>query len=148
MTGRLARFAVLAVLAASGCAGEGGASEPSAGRSVALGAAPARLSVEVPARKAGESATLTLTDLKAEAQPGVLYRVQVGGTDGPVVGHVNFFNVVTGGPASFSFEAGPALDRLAPGRAVEVVLTPEGPPDPNAKAVVGSVSLTTNDGRK
>ncbi len=145
MTRRLAPIALLAVLAASGCAGEGGASEP--GRA-ALGAAPTSLSVQVPARKAGEPAMLVLSDLSTNAQPGVLYRVQLGGKSGPTVGYVNFFNVATGGPASFSFEAGAALDRLPAGRPVEVVITPEGAPDPAARPVVGKVSLSVNAERK
>jgi|GEM_PF-4499780 len=148
MTRGSAWLAVCAALATFGCAGEGGAGTPPASRlgPVTLGAAPVQTTVTVPAallahRKGGGKVTLSLTGLSTDVQPGVLYRVQLGGADGPVLGHINFFNVATGGQASFSFDAGPALDRAGPGETLTVVLTPEGQVDQNARPVVGSIAL-------
>lgn len=147
MTRGPAWLAVCAALATFGCAGEGGAGTPPAPQPgpVTLGAAPVRTTVTVPPellahRRGGGAVVLSLTGLSTEVQPGVLYRVQLG-EGGPVLGHINFFNVATGGAASFSFDAGPALDRAKPGDTLTVVLTPEGRADPGARPVVGSVKL-------
>lgn len=116
------------------------------GGPVMLGAAPVRLELPVsPALRdkaaSGGRLRLALGQLSAAAQPGVLYRVSLEGDPGPTLGHINFYNVVTGGPAEFSFDATQAVARAAKAGRVVVVISPEGPPDPNARAGIGRIEI-------
>jgi hypothetical protein len=111
---------------------------------VALGPQPVHVALPLPAdrtaRVAGRHLKLELTALSARAQPGVLYRVTLEGSGQPL-GYLNFLNVVTGGPASFSFDLDPSVVARA-GPSLAVVIAPQGAPDPAAHPVVGKIAVT------
>jgi hypothetical protein len=117
------------------------------GGPLALGAQPASITLPLPAdalaRINGRRIKLTLGALSAQASPAVLYRVSV---ESPAhsLGYINFYNVVTGGPASFSFDVDPSLIResVVKGQ-VTVILTPQGAVQNDAHATVGKVSFLT-----
>lgn len=138
--------AALAALALSaGAACSGAAPDPPAQASagpIALGAGRARIVLTVPAGLAGRPAALTLDRLSADRQPGVLYRVELEG--GPVLGHFNLYNAVTGGPAVFRFTI-PAGALPPEGQPLAVIVTPQSPPDPAANVRLGRIVLTPAD---
>jgi tyrosinase len=147
---------------------------------IALGATPVTISLTMRPPAAGAapllfgkvatglapSAKLTLLfqDLRAQAAPGVVYKVYVGLPDNPTpeqlkehyVGMLNFFNAVSHGghapqgmPAPSGSSApiaitGVAKDLATKGRLAnnpKVTLIPSGTPSPNAKATIGGVTL-------
>lgn len=141
------RLLLLGAISITACAAAPSASTALAhGGPVALGADPVRLELPIsPALRdkavSGGRLRLELGQLSAAAQPGVLYRVSLEGDPGPALGHINFYNVVTGGPSEFSFDATEALSRAAKAGRVVVVISPEGPPNPDAGAGVGRIEI-------
>ena len=109
-----------------------------------LGAAPTRIALAAPAgvfaAAAGRRARLVLSGLSAQAQPGVVYRVSLN-DPASSVGYINFYNVVTGGPSSFSFDAEKALIYAAEHGRITVILSPMGSAKPDARATIGKIAF-------
>ncbi|EJL30371.1 hypothetical protein PMI01_03148 [Caulobacter sp. AP07] len=141
------RLLLLGMIGVTACAAAPAAPTALArGGPVALGAAPVRLELPLsPALRdkaaSGSRLRLALGQFTAAAQPGVLYRVSLEGDPGPALGYVNFYNVVTGGPTEFSFEATEPLARAAKAGRVVVVITPVGTPNPDAGAGIGRIEV-------
>ncbi|KRA59393.1 hypothetical protein ASD79_11965 [Caulobacter sp. Root655] len=141
------RLLLLGMIGVTACAAAPAAPTALArGGPVALGAGPVRLELPVsPALRdkaaSGSRLRLVLDQLTAAAQPGVLYRIGLEDDPGPALGHINFYNVVTGGPAEFSFEATEPLARAAKAGRVVVVISPVGTPNPDARAGIGRIEV-------
>ncbi len=116
---------------------------------VRLGVSPERIALIPPpglraAAAKGASLVLVFDRLSADRQPGVLYRVELEGAAQPL-GHLNLYNVVTGGPAEFRFPIPPNAfpgGPLPPGPLI-VIVTPESTPDPDAHVLLGRVTLSS-----
>ncbi|MDQ0466967.1 hypothetical protein QO010_004764 [Caulobacter ginsengisoli] len=151
-----AMVACLALMMAACSPALSAAGDPSAAESaesgpVRLGAEPARIALTPPpglraAAARGASLILVLDRLSADRQPGVLYRVEIEGAAQPL-GHLNLYNAVTGGPAEFRFplpaNSFPGGALPPPGKPLIVIVTPESAPDPDARVLLGRVTLSS-----